>query len=436
MRHRLILLFVLIAGGLYGQQQVSVEDVVSAAIQKNYDVRLFENSASLALNDNRFGFGVFLPTINANGQYLKTVSNSRNLTFGNTENVFPAAIGTNTNASIQMVWTLFDGTKMFATRRRVSELAALGEVNLRNQMINTASSVITLYYNIVRQKQQLKALGELVAVSEERVKLAEKRLQVGTAGKPELLQARVDLNALRTTVIAQQTLIQQLKDQLNGTLGMSLPDVYETSDTIPIDMTLTLEMITNDIENTNRQLASSRKSIEVAEQAVKENRATRSPVINFVSAYNIINRQENEVQVTPATQRYTQSQGYNYGVQVSIPIINGMNINRLIGASKINLDRQKIIYEQQRTIVLIGVRNAFVNYDNAKRVLLIEEETAQLARENLNIALEAFKRGITTFIELRTAQQSLADAYNRLIAARYNAKISETELLRLKGTLL
>jgi outer membrane protein TolC len=59
-----------------------------------------------------------------------------------------------------------------------------------------------------------------------------------------------------------------------------------------------------------------------------------------------------------------------------------------------------------------------------------------LARENVTIAFEGFKRGITTFIELRTAQQSLADAYNRLIAARYLAKVSETELLRLKGSLL
>jgi len=82
------------------------------------------------------------------------------------------------------------------------------------------------------------------------------------------------------------------------------------------------------------------------------------------------------------------------------------------------------------------VRNAYVNYDNAKKVLLIEEENILLAKENVVIALEGFKRGITTFIELRTAQQSLAEGYNRLINARYQAKIAETELLRLNGGLL
>jgi outer membrane protein len=85
---------------------------------------------------------------------------------------------------------------------------------------------------------------------------------------------------------------------------------------------------------------------------------------------------------------------------------------------------------------MFALKNAYVNYDNAKRILLVEEETITLAKENVSIALESFKRGVTTFIELRTAQQSLADAYNRLITARYNAKVAETNVLSLSGQLL
>ena len=95
-----------------------------------------------------------------------------------------------------------------------------------------------------------------------------------------------------------------------------------------------------------------------------------------------------------------------------------------------------LLYQQSKVRVDVSVKNAYVSYDNAKQVLLIEEENILLAKENLYITLETFKRGATTFIELRTAQQSLADAYNRLINARYLAKIAETELLRLNGGLL
>ena len=109
---------------------------------------------------------------------------------------------------------------------------------------------------------------------------------------------------------------------------------------------------------------------------------------------------------------------------------------RSIQQGKINVRRQELLYHQQKQQVNVAVRNAYVNYDNTKRVLLIEEENIVLARENVTIALESFKRGVATFIELRTAQQSMAEAYNRLITARYNAKVAETELLRLNGSLL
>src|SRR5690606_14606820 len=131
-----------------------------------------------------------------------------------------------------------------------------------------------------------------------------------------------------------------------------------------------------------------------------------------------------------------KSEGFNYGFSVTLPILTGFNTRRLTQLAKIEVQRQQLLYDQQRNTVNVELRNAFTNYENAKKILLIEEETIGLTKENVFIALETFKRGVNTFIELRTAQQSLAEAYNRLITARYNAKVAETELLRLNGSLL
>src|SRR5690606_36271194 len=128
--------------------------------------------------------------------------------------------------------------------------------------------------------------------------------------------------------------------------------------------------------------------------------------------------------------------GFNYGFTVNIPIFNGLNQRRLIQQSRINYNQQEIRYEQLKTNVNVALENAYTAYDNAREVLLVEEENISLARESVSIALEVFKRGASTFVELRTAQQSLAAAYTRLINARYLAKAAETELLRLNGSLL
>jgi outer membrane protein len=80
--------------------------------------------------------------------------------------------------------------------------------------------------------------------------------------------------------------------------------------------------------------------------------------------------------------------------------------------------------------------NSFKDYELQKNLLALEEDNIALAKENVMIALERFRQGVSTFLELREAQISLQDAYNRLIAARYNTKLAETELLRLKGDLV
>jgi outer membrane protein len=434
-RSFLFLFFILFVFPAVAQQPLTVQEAVVMGLQKNYDVRLQQNTAASALSDSKYSIGLFLPTINAAGNLANVSANSRTLNARGEERVLRGVESTTTFGAVRLVWTLFDGSRMFATRKRLDQTAELSEVDVKNQMNNTAAQVINAYYIIVRQKQQLKAIQEQIGVSEERVKLAERKLQVGTGGKPELLQAKVDLNAFRTAALAQEALILQLKDQLNGLLGMGLSEPFETGDSIEIDLGMTLEQITEDIENTNLSLLSSRKQIEVAEAILWESRTGWSPVVNFTSNLQF-NRTDNAAAESDVSLLFTQRRDINYGFAVTVPLFNRFNVTNAINQSRINLERQKLIYDQQLALATVSVRVAFAGYDNARRTLLIEEENILLAQENVMIMLESFKRSIATFIELRTAQQSLADAYNRLIAARYNAKLAETELMRLKGTLV
>lgn len=432
----LVILLVLACGSrLTAQDLVTLEQVIALAMKENYDVQLVQNQALASKTDDKFSVGVLLPQINATAATAWTANHQEFNFSDETRNTSGDAKSNNTNASLQAVWTLFDGTKMFATRARLDQIAAQGELNVKSQMVNSIAAVINNYYNIVRQKQQLKAIQELMSVNEERVKLADRKLEVGIGAKPELLQAKVDLNAQRTLAIQQETLIAQLKDQMNGLVGLKLPARYEVADTIIINLNLTEPEVSQDIENKNYQLQATEKNLGIANLVLHEARATRSPVINFNSAYNYT-KTNNTKLINPFSSLESQVDGFNYGFSLSLPILNGFNITRNIQQARINYRRQELIYNQQKQAVDVGVRNAFVNYDNTKKILAVEEENITLAKENVFIALESFKRGVATFIELRTAQQSLSDAYNRLITARYNTKVAETELLRLNGSLL
>lgn len=419
----------------YAQQQISVEEVILTSLQKNYDIQLRQNDAIQAHYEDRLSFGVLLPRLNGQGATVSNNNNNRTITASNVETVRTGVKSDNINGSLQLVWTLFDGTKMFATRKRLDETAELSELVIKDQINNTVAQVINTYFGIVREKQQLKAIGEQIGVSEERVKLAEKKLQVGTGGKPEYLQAKIDLNAFRTAALQQEALILQLKEQLNLLLGMDLLDSYDVSDSIPIQLDLHITDFEGSFEKTNRTLMTAKKGIDIANATLWETKALQYPVFNFTSAYNF-SKTENNLATSAVSLLYTRVKGYNYGFSLSMPIFNGFSTRTTIQRAQTGLQRQLLNYNQQKSIAQVGIRNAYINYDNARQTLMIEEENIVLAKENVFIALEGFKRGVTTFIELRTAQQSLQEAYNRLIAVRYRAKVAETELLRLQGVLV
>ncbi len=438
MRLRSIALLFLLFSGFqfaFGQEEVTLERVVTLALEKNYDVRIARNVSESAKTDQAFVMGAFLPQITAEGATVWN-DNDQDLRFQDaSRNNSGEAQSNNLTGSVRAVWTLFDGSRMFSARERIGQVAEQSELQVKDQMVNTIAAVINSYYDIVRQKQQLMAIQEQMSVSEERVKLAEKKLQVGTGIKPELLQARVDYNAQRTQVLQQETIIAQLKEQLNNFVGLQLPPVYDVADTIIIDLDLRLNESFENLDNTNYSLMASRRNLDIATLSLRERRAEYLPFFNFNAAYNF-SRNDNTKQINPFGAVYNKTEGFNYGFSVTLPILTGLNTRRMTQLARIEVDRQQLLYDQQRNTINVGLRNAFTNYDNAKKILLIEEETIGLAKENVFIALEAFKRGVNTFIELRTAQQSLAEAYNRLISARYNAKVAETELLRLNGSLL
>jgi outer membrane protein len=436
MKRKIVLLCFLFAVRIsYCQEEVSLEQVIALALEKNYEVLLAKNVSEGAATDNRYAFGAFLPQIQATGAAVWN-SNNQELRFQDeTRNNSGKAESNNISANAELTWTLFDGTRMFATRARIDAIAAQGELFVKDQMVTTIAAVASNYYDIVRQKQQLKAIEEQMSVSQERVKLAERKLQVGTGAKPELLQAKVDFNAQRTQALQQQALIVQLKDRLNASVGSQLPTSYEVSDTIILNQDLQQAELSNNIENKNFSLQASRREIGISNLSVRERRAELLPFLNFNAAYNY-SRTDNTRLINPFAALFNQTDGYNYGLSVSMPILTGFNQRRLVQQAKINASRQQLLYDQQKITVNVELQNAYANYSSAKQILLVEEENIGLAKENVSIALETFKRGATTYVELRTAQQSLAEAYTRLINARYLAKVAEIELLRLNGDLL
>ena len=436
-RLKILILYLSVLIALFSSAQniLTLEEAIANTLQKNYDIILSRNDSAIAAIDYSYRNAAFVPRLNSNVGTVWNNNNQKQTLSDGTKRDRSGLKSNNINAQLALNWTLFDGLKMFIARDRLEQLVEFGELEIRNQVVNTVAAVINNYYNIVRQKQQLRAIEEQMSIDSERVRLAQYRLDVGVGIKPDLLQSKIDLNAQKAAQLQQQALIEQLKEQLNQAMAVPQFTAYDVVDTIVINSDISLGDVMSSAEKNNPAMLIARKNIDIANLLLRERRAELFPTVSFNSAYNF-SRTTNAAVINTFSTLFNQVHGFNYGFTASIPILNNFNQRRLIRQAKWNVSYQNIFFEGQRSLTTLNVINAFQNYEQQKKALALEEENILLARENLDIVFQTYKLGAATLLQLKEAQNSLADAYNRLIAARYNAKVSETELMRLSGQLV
>ncbi|NBV29985.1 MAG: TolC family protein, partial [Chitinophagaceae bacterium] len=256
----------------------------------------------------------------------------------------------------------------------------------------------------------------------------------GTGTKPDLLQSKVDLNAQKAAQLEQQNVLVELKNELNNLMNQSPGTAFEVEDSIPFTKEIALTNLQENVATKSLPLQVAKKNIDIAALNLKEQKAERWPQINFNSNYNFT-RLDNKAVVNPFQPLFSRNKGFNYGLTATIPLSNNLMLRKNITQAKLDLKRQELVYENQRNQLNLAVVQAYNQYQSSKSSYQLEEENIQLAKENVRIVLDVYRLNSTTLIQLKEAQKSLQDAYTRLIRARFQTKLAETELLRLKGEL-
>jgi len=126
----------------------------------------------------------------------------------------------------------------------------------------------------------------------------------------------------------------------------------------------------------------------------------------------------------------------NYGVTLGIDLFDGFNRKREKANARIEMENRQYQYREIEQEVKADLLTIFYGYENNLRLLRLEEQNLEVARENLEIALERYKLGSLTGLELREVQKSLLDAEERLISVKYQAKIAEISLLQISGKIM
>ncbi|HBU78866.1 MAG TPA: transporter [Muricauda sp.] len=412
------------------QEVLTVEEAVKIALENNYQIKTAKNDLRMDETAVSPGQAGMLPQVTASIVDNNSVQNLSQTRVDGTEVERDNAKNSNLSYGVALEWTIFDGLRMFANYEQLKETEKLGEAELKQAILGKVGDVMTTYYDLVQQQQQLSALDSTLLISEQRVELAQNRFTIGKASKLEVLNAQVDLNTDKTQMQRQQELHKNTKILLNEQLARDLKIDFKVIPEIFVDQQLNLEELENQVVEENPQLQAEKISKRISELQLKQIKASRYPSVYVTTGYNIGNS-TSELGFSTRS----QSNGFNYGFGASLNLFDGFNQNRNEKIGKIALENAEIAIAEQEQSLTSMVNSTYQTYLTNISLMELEEKNESIAKENLDITVEKYRIGIIPTIEFRTAQLNYINAKVRNSNAKYQAKVSEIILKQLAGNL-
>ena len=418
-------------GSLIAQNRIlTPEDAVKAAVENNYGVIISRNNIEIGAINNNWAKAGAVPVISATANKAIGVNNLEQKLSNGTVTKKNGSTTQNFNAGIAVNWQIFDGFKMFATKKRLEEIERSGEYAFRKNLNETIYNAIASYYNLVTLTEQLKATQEQIVLYTDRYNLAQRRFEIGTGAKYEVLEAEVDLNEQRSNILSLQNSIALAKASLSNVMGKKPDTTFDVIDTIIVQSLPAFSDAQSTIENQNPDILLANSNLNVLMQTRKEVNAGRLPTVNLNGFYNFA-KSSNGAGFTLFNQTY----GPSGSVGVSIPLFNGGLVKKQLAITDIQIKNQDLSIAQVKNDILTSLTNAYINYNNSLKAIELEKNNLVLATENIYIATERYKKLNITSVELRQIQISYNAVKNRLYNALYQAKVAETGIALLTGNI-
>ncbi|WP_336513914.1 TolC family protein [Pollutibacter soli] len=432
MKRSLLFISLIISVGVSAQDSLlTAQQVLDMAIQNNLRVQIARADIDIAKINNNWGNAGRWPVITAGISNTEAFTNiNQKLTNGN-EIVSKGATNNILSANLSVNWRLYNGMRVVATKERFKELEKIGEIAFRQEVTQLSYDVLIVYYNLVRLHQQVQATSGIIALSEERFKIAETRFNVGSAAKTDMLQAEIDLNAQKIVLENLQQQIRQTKIILNNLLKREPEQPVDAADTAVLIQPISLKDYTARADTQNFQLLLAQRDRAVLLQDRRIINAQRLPVLSLTSVTNY-NRNVASAGFFLTNLTY----GPNIGIGLAVPIFNSNIVKTQLRVNEVQLKQQQLQTDLLRTQIQSDLHVAFQEYLTALRVAEVEKKNVDIAEENNFIATERFRKLQSNSIELRQAQLSLTDARDRYINAQYRAKLAATNIQLLAGEVM
>ena len=425
----LVVVFFFISAYSFGQQPLRLDSAINIALKNSYDIEVARNNVEINSINNNYGVAGGLPVVDGSVATNEQVTNVNQKLNTGTHIQRKNAAANSGSAGLSGTMLLYNGMRVVATKKRLAELEKQNKEYLNSTIENTIATVMTQYYDVVRQQSYMRTLDTSIAVETKQLNIVQTQVNVGLANNADLFQTQLDLNSLIQQKQSQQLIIDQAKTTLLTTLTLKPDSAVFIEDTIIVDSTLMLENVLDNVSRSPDIIAANMQ-VTINQLLEKETAAQRYPSVYANAGYNY-----NRSQTAAGNVLLNQNYGPYIGLSMTVPIYNGGIYKRQQRVAQINTTNAQL---QQNILVRDNTSAAVKNYqayENSLQQLQTQRESYALAKQLLDLVLLKFQLRVATIVDVKNAEQSFEDAGYLLVNLSYTAKAAEIEMKRLTNQL-
>ena len=416
---------------LTAQETKGIREIITTGLENNFDLKISRNEQRISDNNLTLGNAGYLPTIGLTSGYNVRQNQSDQFPSDGEEMVSSRNNVTQTlDAAVSLNMSIFEGFKVQTNHKRLKELQSVGELNTQLDIENFIANISAEYYNYVQQTLQMKNLRQAVDLSRERLRIVEARYQIGDFSRLDLQQARVDFNADSSMLIRQHEVTHTSRIKLNEMMGAeNVEQLFTAADTsITFNKELSKEELLSDMMMLNTSLLLTEKNKTLSELDLKTLQSQNYPYLRLNAGYGFTHYDYNSGNLDRQ-----RTWGPTAGLTLGFNIFDGFNRKREQKNARIRIENQSLQVDRQKLYLQSDFANMWLAYQNNIQLENLEKESLENAQLNHEIAMDRYKLGDLSGIQLREAQVGLINAEQRLLGAQYRVKLYEISLMQISG---
>jgi len=430
----------------YPQQSIdtllSREQAVALMLQSNYDIKIANNTETIAENNTSILNSGYLPSLQGNAGTSRD-ENDSNTDFNGALDQNGVSRGdieinnaqtTQYNAGLSLNYVLFDGLGRFYNFKRLKEQYQLSQLQVRSTIESTTVQLMSVYLEIARLTENVNVFEQNLDISKKRAQRAQYQFDYGQVNKLEILNAQVDINTDSINIMNTQQQLRNTKRDLNLLMNRELNANFAVDTTVVLQNVLVIDSFLEKVTENNVRLLQSESTLQISDYDIKTTRALLLPRIGLTGSYGWNQSINPPTAFFPATTRTASN--IAIGANLTWDIFDGGRTITSLRNAKMAYENEALFKGQLEQEVARDVANAKGNYDNALAIYRMQEKNVATNTSNFERSQERFKLGQVSSIEFRQAQVNLLNAEMVKNLAKYDAKLAEYQLLQFSGQIL